>query len=329
MKTKHLLKSAFLFTSAFFTLEGFTQQTSPFVVYGETNAVMRVESSVGPNNTSGVELMPWKARTGGAPVKLVGIDDASYSAHLGIFTAQPNSVASTAIERMRVTSSGNIGIGTSDPKTILHVQGKGSFGDKVTVDNAKRALNLVSTDAVMRIVRVHPTYAPAVELISRTSEAEGGDLAYWDFYAQPTDGSFRIRDRKGGGDGIDMIKISSATGNVGIGTNDTKGYKLAVAGSAGIVAEKIVIKQKMNWPDYVFNENYNLSSLTDLESYIKKYKHLPEVPSAKEVEEGGLDLAKTQAALLKKIEELSLYVIEQDKKNQKLQQRIEQLENKQ
>lgn len=254
MKRKHLLKSAFLFSSTLFTLPGISQNTFP--------------------------------------------------------------------------STGNVGIGTTSPLTDLHVQGQGAFGDAVTSANSTRAFNLASSDAVVRILRVHATSAPAVELISRTS-ADGSNVAYWDMYAQPSDASFRIRDRQGGGSGIDMLTVSHTTGNVGIGTTDTKGYKLAVAGSAGIVAEKVVVKKQINWPDYVFNESYNLSPLTDLETYIKKHNHLPEVPSAREVEQEGVDLAKTQSVLLKKIEELTLYVIEQDKQNQKLQQRIERLESKQ
>ena len=118
-------------------------------------------------------------------------------------------------------------------------------------------------------------------------------------------------------------------GNVGIGTTDTKGYKLAVAGSAGIVAEKVVVKQLTNWPDYVFDNSYKLPSLSSVETFIKKYNHLPEVPSAKEVEAEGVDLAQSQKIMLKKLEELTLYMIEQDKENQQLKQRVKQLENNQ
>jgi len=101
-------------------------------------------------------------------------------------------------------------------------------------------------------------------------------------------------------------------GNVGIATSNTLGYRLAVNGNAIFV--KVVVKQKQNWPDYVFGSNYSLRPLNELEQYIQQNHHLPEVPSADEVKKDGLDLGNNQAALLKKIEELTLYVIEQNKK---------------
>ena len=108
-------------------------------------------------------------------------------------------------------------------------------------------------------------------------------------------------------------------GKVGIGTTDTKGYNLAVAGTAGIVAEKVVVKQQANWPDYVFDNSFKLPSLLSVETFIKKYNHLPDVPSAKDVQEEGLDLGEGQKTLLRKVEELTLYVIELKKELEKLE----------
>lgn len=102
--------------------------------------------------------------------------------------------------------------------------------------------------------------------------------------------------------------LIDANGNVAIGTNDSKGYKLAVLGKA--VAEEIVVKLQANWPDYVFEDQYRLSLLSELEEFIKANKHLPDVPTADEVKENGLSLGEMNAMLLKKVEELTLYVIE-------------------
>ena len=84
--------------------------------------------------------------------------------------------------------------------------------------------------------------------------------------------------------------INVLSGNVGIGTTNTHGYKLAVAG--GVLAEKIYMEQQANWPDYVFNSKYNLLSLEETESFIKDNNHLPNIPSAAEVEETGYDLGQ-------------------------------------
>ena len=111
-------------------------------------------------------------------------------------------------------------------------------------------------------------------------------------------------------------------GNVAIGTTDGKGYKLAVNGNA--IFNKVVVKP-YPWSDYVFHANYRLRPLSEVEQYIKQYHHLPEVPSAEEVEKNGLDVGDNQAMLLKKIEELTLYVIEQNKNQQAHSQQLHEL----
>jgi len=109
-------------------------------------------------------------------------------------------------------------------------------------------------------------------------------------------------------------------GNVGIGTTDTKGYMLAVAGNA--IAQEVVVKLQAQWPDYVFDSAYNLPPLTQVEQYINTNNHLPGIPSAKETAQQGISLGNNQALLLKKIEELTLYMIEQNKQVATQQQQI-------
>jgi len=100
-------------------------------------------------------------------------------------------------------------------------------------------------------------------------------------------------------------------GNVGIGTADPKGYKLAVAGN--MIAESIKVQLQSSWADYVFDEDYELPKLNEIESFVKKNKHLPGIPSAAEVKSEGIDLGEMNEKLLKKIEELTLHLIEQNK----------------
>ena len=89
----------------------------------------------------------------------------------------------------------------------------------------------------------------------------------------------------------------------------------------GIRTRKVKVDQ-VNWPDYVFEREYKLRSLSSLEAFIKANKHLPDLPSADEVGKDGVDIGETQAALLKKVEELTMYVIEQGKKQEKLSTEI-------
>lgn len=86
----------------------------------------------------------------------------------------------------------------------------------------------------------------------------------------------------------------------------------------GILTERLKVAWRSNtaeWPDYVFNEDHALMSIGDLNNYIKENKHLPNIPSSKEVSENGIDVAIMQAKLLEKIEELTLYIIELKKEN--------------
>jgi hypothetical protein len=105
-------------------------------------------------------------------------------------------------------------------------------------------------------------------------------------------------------------------GNIGVGIS-TPTDKLSVNGNikanGNIFSKKIIVAQTF-WPDYVFDSSYSLRSLSEVEIFITKNKHLPDMPSAKEVAEKGISVGDSQALLLKKIEELTLYLIEQDKK---------------
>lgn len=92
------------------------------------------------------------------------------------------------------------------------------------------------------------------------------------------------------------------------------GYSLYVA--QGILAEKLKVANStdaLNWSDFVFNKEYKLMPLNNLEEYLKLNKHLPEIPSAADVAKDGIDVAGMDAKLLQKIEELTLYVIQQQK----------------
>jgi hypothetical protein len=105
------------------------------------------------------------------------------------------------------------------------------------------------------------------------------------------------------------IFISSGTNNVGIGI-DFPTNKLEVNGT---IRSKEVVVESINWPDYVFDRNYKLPLLSDLEKFIQQNKHLPNILPAAEMEKKGLHLGDTQKRMMEKIEELTLYIIQQQK----------------
>ena len=111
--------------------------------------------------------------------------------------------------------------------------------------------------------------------------------------------------------GIERMRIAS-DGNIGIGTtlsSNPNGYKLAVNGVIGAKEVKVE-NTSTTWPDYVFNSDYKLSPLSEVEHFIKENNHLPEVPTASEIKEKGQALGEMNALLLKKVEELTLYLID-------------------
>lgn len=90
-------------------------------------------------------------------------------------------------------------------------------------------------------------------------------------------------------------------------------------------ATEVVVQSTLDWPDYVFESDYGLMPLSQIDAYIKENGHLPETPTAADVASGGVGLGEMSATLLKKVEELTLHVIDLEKRNQELSARIDEL----
>ena len=128
--------------------------------------------------------------------------------------------------------------------------------------------------------------------------------------------------------GIDQIKVKTSylqvdsisyVGKVSINTTSNPGnYELIVNGE--IRAKEVIVET--GWADYVFENGYNLKSIQEVESFIKENKHLPDIPSANEVEANGVDLGEMNMLLLKKVEELTLYIINQQKEIEALKKLV-------
>ncbi len=151
--------------------------------------------------------------------------------------------------------------------------------------------------------------------------------AYWDNLRMWSDGESSHIESSGDENGL-YFKSNTAgkilfLSNVGIGTSDPKGYKLAVAGNA--IAESVTVKLQGQWGDYVFKPSYKLRPLSEVKSFIAQNQHLPEIPSAKDIGESGIDLGEMVKLQMKKIEELTLYLIEKDKEIKEMKTEISQM----
>ncbi|MGY3214533.1 hypothetical protein [Mucilaginibacter sp. HD30] len=193
------------------------------------------------------------------------------------------------------TNTGNVGIGTASPVNKLDVQGgNGSVYNNGTVTNF-----LVGSAAYGK-----------TSIFLVTSADAGGY------------GILQSIDKSGINWGNTIINPQG--GDVGIGTDNPKGYKLAVNGSA--IATSIKVMLNANWPDFVFLKDYKLPTLTELKTYVDKNQHLPDMPSADEVHAKGLDLGEMNRLLLKKVEELTLYLIENDARYKEKNKTVESLQ---
>ncbi len=119
--------------------------------------------------------------------------------------------------------------------------------------------------------------------------------------------------------------VVGADGKVGIGTETFGAERLAVNGS---IRAKEVKVEATGWPDFVFQKDYKIYSLADLDRYIKANKHLPGIPSAQEVKQNGIELGEMNKLLLQKVEELTLHLIEKDKTIEVMLKRMDDIEKK-
>jgi hypothetical protein len=190
--------------------------------------------------------------------------------------------------------AGNVGIGTTSPLNKLDVQ-----GGNASVYNTGAATGLAIGSGAT---------GKTVLSLSTSADANGYGV---------------ISSVSASGSTYGNTVVNPNGGNVAIGTTDPQGHKLAVNGD--IIATKITVKPYGNWPDFVFKPTYNLPSLSEVKSYIDQNQHLPDMPSAATVEKDGQDIGEMNKLLLKKVEELTLYVIEKDKQAANQQNQIDQL----
>jgi hypothetical protein len=216
-----------------------------------------------------------------------------------------------------MSQAGKIGIGTTDPQSALHI----SSGAVMASDPNYNAIN----------VRLDGTSIPAIRFTRWTG---GGTSNHNAFVGQFMNTSASNEYSLGFGTGISPTGDQNATttamtilqnGNVGIGTI-IPDAKLAVSGQ--VHAQEVKVSVTVPGPDYVFEKGYALPTLEQIKTYIDANKHLPEVPSAKEMEKNGVQLGEMNMILLKKVEELTLYLIEVKRENEELRARVEAIETK-
>lgn len=211
------------------------------------------------------------------------------------------------------TGSGNIGVGIAAPTARLHV-------------NDGKVLVQPKNDNDTDIFRINEYRGGSLMSMSETGDAGVLDIGYYGLAGDKVqiNGGVSNQGASIGGfdDGVKKFNLNSKGdsyfngGGLAVGTTNLGGYQLAVNGK--IRAKEI--KVETGWADFVFYEDYQLPSLEAVEQHIKEKGHLEHIPSEKEVAENGIYLGEMDSKLLRKIEELTLYTIQQEKKIKNLQE---------
>jgi len=196
------------------------------------------------------------------------------------------------VQLMKIKGDGIVGIGTNNPTNRLTIAGAELNDPSLLIRNTSYG-STNSTGTVSMQFAFSNHLGPTIEATKFSVNTTG-----LNFY---TEYGFNIRQ-------LGMtIKPTSNGSLVGIGTT-APDAKLTVKGN--IHAEEVKVDLNVPAPDYVFKEGYDLKSLEDVQNYIQKHGHLPNIPSALEMEKNGVELGELNMKLLEKIEELTLYIIE-------------------
>lgn len=279
--------------------------------------------SISNTNLEGLSFLPTSGSTAG--VKL-GAYAYSFNGWKSMWETSNVQGLGNTPNLLLVKTAGNVGIGTGNTIPTSHLQMiSGSLGttanSQVQWVNFSGNVGSGNSDQLriynQRITGGGNNWNSSEIKIQRTVDATNMNFISF----RSTDPSWGLGAIVFGNDVTDHMAISY-DGKVSIGalkmTGTHSDAKLSVDGK--IVAKEIVVTTS-NWADYVFAKDYKLPNLYEIEKYYLANKHLPQIPSEKEVIENGIDLAEMNVLLLKKVEELTILMVEQNK-------RIKQLENK-
>lgn len=261
---------------------GYSQNTSPWPVNG--NVGIGTTNPLAPLDVSGNIILRNYQNVKGAGVSILFTpygDDYLHAPRIRSYLDY--AAGSVSCSRLILSSywngyrdeltlvDGKVGIGTNNPGSKLSVREPSNENVYLDVENNTVKTFMGAGGAEYGIVGTRSNH----------------DIAFY------TNGSEKMR--------------VTSNGNVGIGTGGMQGYKLAVAGN--VIAESVNVKLQSSWPDYVFKPDYKLAPLNEVKDFIQVNQHLPDMPSEQQIAREGINLGEINILLVKKMEEITLYLI--------------------
>ena len=214
----------------------------------------------------------------------------------GVLGSSTDALHFTVDDSVRVAiNGGNVGIGVENPQEALHVNGAirgGGTNGEVTLKGDSGYVTIGASGQAMEFITDKEQYVFDKPIYNQSGT----------YNVQNSNLSFNIND-------TNCVTILQNSGNVGIGTQNPN-YKLDVAGT--IRANEIIVNT--TGADFVFAEDYQLRPLSEVKAFIAENKHLPEIKSAQEMQKNGVGINELQTQLLQKIEELTLYILQQEER---------------
>ena len=231
-------------------------------------------------------------------------------------------------EVMSILPNGNVGIGTTDPKGMLHIS------SPITTKNSTQNYDanlIIEGESNSRTTNQGASIGFVIPAnTDGTNSWQQGRILVTPDNGNNSNASGRMHlqtrylDNEAWAWKWRNNIVLRSSGNVGIGTTKPTA-KLAVNGKIHTKEVRVDLNLS-DWADFVFYDDYNLPTLKEVENHIKEKGHLKDIPSAKEVEKNGIYLGEMDAKLLQKIEELTLYTIEQEKKIKKLEKQQKEID---
>lgn len=269
----------------------------------------------------------------------------SWDTTLQFLTNPTGASGDTPAVRMQISENGNVGIGTLTPSQLLDVNGNANINGNTNINGNFLKLSPATSDAIIQRTTsgnlIVNSGGGTSSLFLNYAQGYGAGSGGVSIFDGTTTNFAKLWITRGYTTASTEIErtagnlvISPSGGKVIISESSNTGlktpgnYKLIVQNGILTDKVKIAVQNATNWSDYVFAKDYQLMSLYDVEKYITKNQHLPNIPSTEELVKDGLDLGEMQAKQMEKIEELTLYMIEMKKEIDSLKKENAELKDK-